>query len=567
MGLCCLGLTAAQDTYTETVHAAVVFTRYGEQTPFILPAPPSLTPLGAQQLSAAGSFLRSRYIEPAPSIVNTSAPSTPIAAISPFIINNTQVYALAPGEEYVSNSAQAFVQGLYPPLNVSANVTAETSMTALANGSAVENPLGGYQYPNIYTVTSLDPNAVWITGDVNCPQYSLSGASYFETQEFIDTQNSTRSFYQGLESSILNGVFETDEVGYYNAFDIFDFVNYEYNHNSTVAKNLSSSDLAELRILSDRMEFAMNGNLSVSGWTRGDMIRAIAGRTLAARIAGLLTNNIQSSGVTEILSVMFGSYEPFLAFFSLAQLPQVSGSFNGLPDFGSSMVFELFSVGNATSFPPESDLMVRFLFRNGTSDTEDLISYPLFGRGHSESDMTWTDFMSGMNNIMLNDVGSWCDTCGSQEYFCAVYGSGGKFNATGPSGSGSRKSNQMSNQVAGVIGAAVTLGVLMISVAAAMLFGGMRFHRSPKRRSELGGFKGGEKLASDADLTSDKAADPSSGKGHERVGSWELKDNNSHNPNFGSLHADSSAHPGRRVDDDDVGVNPFAEPVKVEDRV
>lgn len=73
-----------------------------------------------------------------------------------------------------------------------------------------------------------------------------------------------------------------------------------------------------------------------------------------------------------------------------------------------------------------------------------------------------------------------------------------------------------------------------------MLIGGLRFHRverSPRnRRSEMGGFKGGQKMASDQDLSMSKGGavvgasvereveSPMSPIAHERVGSWELKE-------------------------------------------
>jgi hypothetical protein len=58
-----------------------------------------------------------------------------------------------------------------------------------------------------------------------------------------------------------------------------------------------------------------------------------------------------------------------------------------------------------------------------------------------------------------------------------------------------KSDHDLSPQVAGVIGAAVTLGVLALAFILAMLVGGIRFHKVNRRmKSELGGFKGSSKL-------------------------------------------------------------------------
>jgi hypothetical protein len=130
-------------------------------------------------------------------------------------------------------------------------------------------------------------------------------------------------------------------------------------------------------------------------------------------------------------------------------------------------------------------------------------------------------------------VEDWCDVCQSKVSFCVA------LNKSSSSGGSANKNKDMTLQVAGVIGAGVTLGVGAILVALAMLVGGLRFHRRPgmfERKSSLGGFKGNAKLASDADLNLPKHGAPIVGavvgrksveeeakRGHERVGSWELQ--------------------------------------------
>ncbi|KAI9722030.1 MAG: hypothetical protein M1812_001990 [Candelaria pacifica] len=562
-------LTSAQPTLTETLYGSVIFTRYGERTPLISSFDNVLTPVGAQQLYSAGQQFRSRYITPSSDSTDGSVvTNSSIMGISPRTIDNSQIYAASLVDEYVVNSAQAFLQGLYPPANVT-DVNAAQSI--LANGSVTVNPLGGYQYPRLATASPNDPAVIWLAGNVNCPQYDVSGTNYFGSQAFTSTQQSTRAFYTGLEASILNGILPDSSVGFYNAYGIFDYANYGYEHNSSIHSSLSTDDLQKLRLLADQKQFALNGDLTASGKSQGDQIRAIAGRTIAGRILGLLLGNIETEGFNNKISALFGSYEPFLAFFSLAQLSSFDPNFSGIPDYGSSMVFELFSVGdNGTSknYPDESELKVRFLFRNGTGDGAKLVAYPLFGRGRSQTVMSLGDFIAGIKQIMIPSIGSWCNVCSSQSVFCSAYanqtgylsGDGDDNDESSSSGGG------MAPAVAGVIGAVVTLAVTGIAVAAAMLLGGVRFHRSSaKRRSELGGFKAGEKLASDPDLTSGAkggAGASVTDKGHERVGSWELADKKK--ADDGRLGSSSRS---MHKDDDELSISPFDDPVKADERV
>ena len=126
---------------SETIWSSVVITRNGDSIPLISNEPTVLTPLGAQQLFSAGAVFRDRYI--APSDVATYGEYI-INGISTYQIDNTQTFALSLLEEYVAASAQAFIQGLYPPL-INSFPTADsiiTPVSLLANGSNIAFPLG-----------------------------------------------------------------------------------------------------------------------------------------------------------------------------------------------------------------------------------------------------------------------------------------------------------------------------------------------------------------------------------------------------------------------------------------
>jgi hypothetical protein len=148
----------------QTTWGSVVMALHGERTPDIADAFPNLTPLGAQQAVSAGSAIRTRYIQgPGNNVTN----SYPIPGISANQIDNTQLYLLSADDDYIAGAAQAFMQGLYPPLGV----TYINEEAILANGSLVQYPLGGYQYPTIDTISPLDFNYVWY---VNTPGFEES---------------------------------------------------------------------------------------------------------------------------------------------------------------------------------------------------------------------------------------------------------------------------------------------------------------------------------------------------------------------------------------------------------
>src|SRR5262249_38702016 len=155
---------------------------------------------------------------------------------------------------------------------------------------------------------------------------------------------------------------------------------------------------------------------------------------------------------------------------------------------------------NPKTYPSTDQLFVRFYYQNsstnGSTQYPHFQAYSLFGDGRSMMDMDWRSFETAISAIMLPGVGEWCKVCQSSSMFCAAY------TQSSSSGGLERGNKGMTLQVAGVIGAGVTLGVCAILVPLVMLVSGLRFHRRPglfERKSSLGGFKGNAKLASDAD--------------------------------------------------------------------
>ncbi|KAI1087608.1 phosphoglycerate mutase-like protein [Rostrohypoxylon terebratum] len=521
----------AQST-NETVWSSFSYILYGERTPLQGQLTPSLTPLGAQQLYAQGALYRARYLSPNANLSaeeNAITTNSPIQGIELQALDNSQLSVYSTTDDYVVGGALAFLQGLYPPVTRTfASDNGGENASTLANGTMIDYPLDGYQYPNILTIPVTDMSSVWLEGHAACAEYWQSSNDFRDSSIGQQAYNSTLNFYETTFAEVFPNAIASSMLNFNYAYDLYDYAQYQYDHNAIAQQLLNVDRLAILRSLASVQQFDLNGNLSASGTSEGDMIRAIAGRTLAARAVAQLSAHIHSGGTANKMSLLFGSFEPLLAFFALSNLSTTtsSGLFRQIPLPGSAMVFELFSTtDDTTTYPSEAELYVRFLYRNGTDAQAPLMEYPLFGRGNSETRMRWADFQDSVAEFSIQDISQWCSLCGSVTLFCnaltedsGTTGSG----TVGSVGAGAGATASVSPAVAGVIGALTTVAVLLVAGLAAFVFGGLRIRRNgaaeaDKRHSSLGGFKGAEKMASDHDVSIART-----GVRHERVGSWEL---------------------------------------------
>ncbi|KAM0130781.1 hypothetical protein ACHAO1_007733 [Botrytis cinerea] len=525
-------LSKAQSNMVPITWSSIVYTYYGEITPTMINVTsPVLTPLGASQLYNSGSVIRDRYLN------STSTQLTlglPVNGLSDQYIVNNQLQVWSTSDEYIVGSAQAFMQGLYPPVT------------------------------GVQGVDSTSPN---------------SNSMMASTDEFYLSLANT--FFAGIDSSLLN---------YGNAINLYYYALYQYNHNSSIYDMTNSFGLLETL-----NGFASEQAISFNTPSTGSSIQYIAGQTFASKIIQQFQQTISSSGVSDKLSLYFGSYEPMLAFFYLSSLSTsdlTRRRFSRLPEYGSMMAFELFSYveegqsNSSNSFPEATELWVRFLFRNGTSDTNPLISYPLFNLGNSEIDIKYNDFVAEIGKFAINDLNAWCSSCGSISLFCAAILS----NEPSNSASNNTKtfgSKGVNGVVGGIIGAVVTLVVVMLIASILAIFG-FRMHRHDKTISNSaggvgiakrgssasgGGFKGPEKLASDTDLNIVKGPGVGATTRHERVGSWEMGNASSNNANSAEgagLRQErvvSTADYSRRSEDGIGNHNPWGKGVQSEDYV
>ena len=77
-------------------------------------------------------------------------------------IDNSQIEIISTTDSFIFTSALAFMQGLYPPIQQASESSGVVNSAIASNGSLVNYPLGGYQYPNIETSTVFDPADIWL---------------------------------------------------------------------------------------------------------------------------------------------------------------------------------------------------------------------------------------------------------------------------------------------------------------------------------------------------------------------------------------------------------------------
>lgn len=164
VSLAALIVSSSGQSNDERVWSSVAYIYHGERTPARggVSTTPSLTPFGAQQMFAQGSAFRARYLVDDNTTDESVATSALIQAIEPLALDNSQTSAISTNDSYISTGAIAFMQGLYLPANLNVAQSAGGLQAAvLANGSIIEAPLNGYQYPSIETLSTLDPDFIW----------------------------------------------------------------------------------------------------------------------------------------------------------------------------------------------------------------------------------------------------------------------------------------------------------------------------------------------------------------------------------------------------------------------
>ncbi|OJD10491.1 hypothetical protein AJ78_08518 [Emergomyces pasteurianus Ep9510] len=452
-----LALTAslavsAPQASAETVLGAYVFARHGDRTSKSTP-PTELTSLGYQQVFNTGSYYHGRYISP--------SSESRILGISPDIVKPKQLVASAPEDEVLQKSTIAFLQALYPPVGNAAKST-------LRNGTVVASPMNGYQLIAVEQVSTggNSENVAWLQGASKCHKAKVSSKEYLSSKSYKELLESTAGFYKTI-APMVEGTFSEPEVNFKNAYLIWDLLNVARIHNSTdslPANKLPSEEaFSRLQELANLHEFNLAYNAS-------SPIRAVSGSLLAGEVLTGLKEVIDSAGTKGKLKVQFGAYGIFLSFFGLTKLAETKPDFTGIPDYASSMAFELVTDAPtlpSAPVPDPSQIKVRFLFCNGTvepnSPETEPVAYPLFGQ--SEILMPWSEFEANMKKIAISTEQEFCEACSETPEQCST---------TNSSLVSTDRSSGLSKVMAGVVGAFVTLAVILALQALAFLVGGFR---------------------------------------------------------------------------------------------
>lgn len=177
-------------------------------------------------------------------------------------------------------------------------------------------------------------------------------------------------------------------------------------HNASV--NIPVDKLNQLRYYSDASEFARN-------FTKTMPARAIGGSALMGGILQQLNQTVATNGQQK-MTLFFGSYQTFFAFFGLANLTDVSPDFQSCLNNTNSLAFELYADANMATFPSNTnDLRVRFLFKNGTDGA--LTQVLLFDR--KDTTLSLADFQTEIIAHAIKSSSTWCSRCNTTAGFCS----------------------------------------------------------------------------------------------------------------------------------------------------
>ncbi|KAA8644916.1 hypothetical protein EYZ11_005296 [Aspergillus tanneri] len=443
-------------TSAEKILGAYIFARHGDRTPKVL-GNTQLTDLGYSEVYQAGSYYHSRYIN--------STSSQHIEGISDTVVNLKQITATVPSDTVLQNSGIGFLQGLYPPVGKAANQT-------LANRTTIETPLDGYQLIPLNLISNgrHSEDDSWLQDSTDCLNAKVSSNNYYISPLYNNLLHSTNDFYNTL-SDALNGTFTESNISFRSAYTIFDYFNFAKIHNTTDI--LTNDQLHRLFLLANIEQYNLAYNSS-------DTVRAIAGSQLAGEILEALNETITSQGQKK-LNIQFGSYGTFLSYFGLAELPTANVNFTGIPDYASSMAWELVTNSTTDRFPDASEINVRFIFHNGTATgSGHPREYPLYGQ--TSNTIPWSMFAAETKKIAVISNEEWCKACGNSDGKCASVSSSNS--GSGYAGSGSKSNGGMSRPVAGVIGAMVALVVIFGLEALFLLLGGFRITKKCNAHAE-----------------------------------------------------------------------------------
>ncbi|KAK6534877.1 hypothetical protein TWF281_006176 [Arthrobotrys megalospora] len=508
-----------------TILSVFIFHNHCDRTSLFLPDGSqggSFGAAGAQMCYTDGAFYWNKYLKKdSPlKIFGTSQ-----------IYNQDYVNAEAPNVDISVQSAMAFMQGLYKPVDLQSSVTSGDDMQPADNSTFYNGPLQGYQYAPITTYRSTDPQSVWIAGNLlQCNNQKVSSGLYYGTDDYKAMFAESQPFFERLYEPYFQGIFEDYMMVFFNSYILYDYVNQNRAAGNTTLLAMSDEDFNQLHVYANHLQFNLYGNTTTSvnpNWVDADLtedLRDVGGRLIAGKIARMFRNTLSSGGWQNKVNFVLGNYDIMLSFFAIANLTSRSSDFFGLPDLGSSMVFELYTDDETLDTDGKIDpatIKVAFGFRNGTTVDDTLTYFPLFDED-PQSDpvsMLYDRFLEKMDQVSVKSVGQWCSVCAAELDFCQdpgpVNSPTGSSNSDGQNDQQSGGQNHgMAPAVAGVIGAVIMLALLGIAAAVAFFAFGVGFKRDRRRSSvfssigSIGRSQPKEKLESEIELPLSPTAGP-----------------------------------------------------------
>ena len=189
----------------ESLIGVYIFSRHGDRTAKATP-PANLTGLGYQEVFTSGTYFRDRYI-------NSTGK---IAGINSNVVKQSQITASAPADTVLINSAQGFLQGLYPPAGQSDSTLATEK---LRNGTVISIPMDNYQLIPLAQIAlgAGAEDAPWLQGGSGCANALTSSNAYYSSAEYQKTLAATSSFYKSLVP-LVNNVYPDDSTTFKNAY-------------------------------------------------------------------------------------------------------------------------------------------------------------------------------------------------------------------------------------------------------------------------------------------------------------------------------------------------------------
>ena len=111
------------------------------------------------------------------------------------------------------------MQGFYQVSSVNSTDEPLLDPTGLmSNGSYVESPLGGYQYPWVQSASSGDPMSVFVDGTSYCSAWDNAASAVENSADFQAQQKASQALYTQVGDMLGDAQLPAEEYTYLNAY-------------------------------------------------------------------------------------------------------------------------------------------------------------------------------------------------------------------------------------------------------------------------------------------------------------------------------------------------------------